>query len=205
MKSTATKSDVPVSILKKLQTLLQIAEDLHGGKDFSITRLTILKGLCNDPDAAAQFALHLAKKTQQAMRGKKRVTEKSKRYQRLVASAVRQMTEYLKKPTGDGEKLLWALFSEIRGGQNRHEHQQWGPVRIIESRELLVVETALECVLRPAQSALFSYDMARQYAERYNTRYGTGLIPESAPLVEDIAGFWGSHFLGRGWRKQLAQ
>ena len=32
--------------------------------------------------------------------------------------------------------------------------------------------------------------MARVYAERYDPRHGTGLVPESAPLVRDIAEFW---------------
>ena len=71
--------------------------------------------------------------------------------------------------------------------------------------ELLVVETALECVLSPWASSELGYVIARQYAERYDSRYGNGLIPASAPLVEDIAEFWGRHLLGRGWRKQLAK
>ena len=49
------------------------------------------------------------------------------------------------------------------------------------------------------------YHLAWQYAERYNSRYGNGLIPESAPMMEDIAEFWGRHFLGRGWRKRLTE
>lgn len=34
------------------------------------------------------------------------------------------------------------------------------------------------------------YQTARHYAERYASRLGTGLIPESAPLVQDIVDFW---------------
>lgn len=54
---------VPPATIKKLQALLQIAVDLHDGKDFPITRLTTLKTFCTDPDAAAMFALHIAKLT----------------------------------------------------------------------------------------------------------------------------------------------
>ena len=54
--------EVPPKTLEKLQTLTQIATDLRRGKDFNITRLTMMKSLCSDPDAAAQFALCLAKK-----------------------------------------------------------------------------------------------------------------------------------------------
>ncbi len=60
-------NEVPAKTLKKIQTLTEIAADLYQGKDFNITRLTMLKNLCSDPDAATQFALCVAKKTQQAM------------------------------------------------------------------------------------------------------------------------------------------
>ena len=198
--------EVPLKTLKKLRTLAQIASDLRQGKDFNITRLTMLKGLCSDPDAAAQFALYLAKKTQQAMRRPGCSPSKTRqRYERLVSKAVRGMTSYLKKPTEESEESLYELLSEIRSVQDRYEHQRWGAVRIIESRELLVVETALECVVHPWASSDLGYRLARQYAERYNSRYGNGLIPESAPFVDDIAEFWGKHFLGRGWRKRVAE
>ena len=67
---------------------------------------------------------------------------------------------------------------------------------IIHSTEVLLIEYALSCLLQPAASADWGYHLARQYAERYNSRYGTGLIPESAPLVEYIADFWCQYHLG---------
>ena len=199
-------NDVPAATIKKIQTLAQIAADLRHGKDFNITRLTMLKSLCSDPDAAAQFALYIAKKTQQAMkRPGRRPSKTSRRYLRLVGSAVRRMTKHLKDGTTETKSSLDDVHSEIRSVQNQYEHQRWGAVRIIKSRELLVVETALECVLHPWASSNLGYQLARQYAERYNPRYGTGLIPASAPFMDDIAEFWGKHFLDRGWKKRLAK
>jgi len=198
-------NEAPPNIAKKIQTLAYIAADLRSGKDFNITRLTMLKSLCSDPDAAAQFALYIANKTQQAMKCPgRRPSKEQQRYHRRFSKAVRRMAAYLKNPTEEADTDLHELLSEIRSVQDRYEHQRWGPVRIIESMELLVVETALECVLHPWASSDLGYRLARQYAERYNSRYGTGLIPESAPFVEDIAEFWGKHFLGRGWKKRLA-
>ena len=81
--------------------------------------------------------------------------------------------------------------------QDRFEYQVWGSVRIIHSTEVLLIEYALSCLLQPTASADWGYHLARQYAERYNSRYGTGLIPESAPLVEDIADFWCQYHLGK--------
>ena len=120
-------------------------------------------------------------------------------------SLSRPLRDRSQQRTPAGESPLHELLQIIRNAQSQFERQEWGLVRRIHSRELLTVETALECVLRPNASQLLAYDLARQYSERYNARYGTGLIPESAPMVEDIAEFWGRHFLGRGWKKRLSK
>src|SRR5215510_1695382 len=70
--------------------------------------------------------------------------------------------------------------------------------------KLRLIEYALSCLLQPTASADWGYHLARQYAERYNSRYGTGLIPESAPLVEDIADFWCQYHLGKSLRAWMA-
>ena len=197
-------NDVPIKTTKKIQALAQMAADLRQGKHFEITRLTILKSLCSDPETAAKFALHLAKLTLKKMKAGKQPSSKAEqRYRQLATAGVREMTKYMREPTSESQSSLWSLLRVIRDAQSDFERQSWGPVRIIKSRDLLVIETALECMLRPDVSHSLAYDLARQYAERYNPRYGTGLIPESAPMVEDIAEFWGRHFLGRGWRKRL--
>jgi len=160
---------VPAKTVKKIQTLAQIAVELRQGEHFKITRLTMLKSLCSDEEAAMKFALHIAKKTQLAMKTKKRPShiklEEWERYQRLVGSAVRRMTKRLKEGTTEAEEPLRELLSEIRNTQSQYEYQRWGPVRIVQSMELLVVETALECVLHPWASSDLGYRVARQYAD----------------------------------------
>lgn len=187
----------------------QIAAELRQGKDFNITRLTLLKSLCSDPEAAAKFALHLAKRTLEKMKSQdcpSHITpEDWEHYQRLATQAVRRMTKHLKQRTPAGESPLHELLQIIRNAQGEFERQQWGLVRQIHSRDLLTVETALKCVLRPIASQLLAYDLARQYSKRHNSRFFHELIPESAPMVEDIAEFWGRHFLGRGWKKRLTK
>ena len=63
-------------------------------------------------------------------------------------------------------------------------------MRLIESREVVLVEDAIACLLFPYQSADWGYRLARDYAERYDPHYGSGLVSDSAPYVEEIAGFW---------------
>src|SRR5262249_25860733 len=72
-------------------------------------------------------------------------------------------------------------------------------VRIIKSKDLLVAEEALKAILRPAEAPTWLYQAARDYSERYNARYGDGLIPDSAPMVEEIAGFWRKHYGTKRW------
>jgi len=200
-------NEVSPKIVKKIQALAQIAAELRQGKNFKITRLTLLKGFCRDPEAAARFALQIAKLTKKKMKERKCPhlrPENWEQYQRLAAQAVRGMAKHLKERTPEQESRLHTLLNVIRNVQADFERKSWRPVRLIHSWELLTVETALECVLRPHVSELLAYDLARQYSERDSARYGSGLLPDSAPMVEDIAEFWGRHFLGRSWRRRLS-
>jgi hypothetical protein len=107
------------------------------------------------------------------------------------------MHRYLAKPTEDEAELVRAWLADVRAIHNTYRNQAWGPVRVIHSSEVLLIEYALSCLLQPMASAAWGYHLARQYAERYNARYPTGLIPESASLVEDIADFWCQYHVGK--------
>jgi hypothetical protein len=55
---------------------------------------------------------------------------------------------------------------------------------------------AIHCALAEDTTVAghWAYQAARDYAEQYNPHYGTGLIPESAPLVAVIAEFWRAQY-----------
>jgi len=57
-----------------------------------------------------------------------------------------------------------------------------------------VVEESLKSVLKGYEAAIWAYQAAKDYAEPYDARYPSGLIPSSAPMVEDIAGFWRKYY-----------
>jgi hypothetical protein len=196
-------------VIPKIRQLASIATELREGGSFNITRLTTLKSLCEDAMAAARFAVHLAHLTHQKMQEQRRPShlnaEKWTHYKQVVEEAVRQMERYVEQPTLQTTNPLWRLQSQVRALQDRYENQAWGPVRIIESTEVLLIEYALSCLLQPTVSADWGYHLARQYAERYNASYATGLIPESAPLVEDMADFWCQYHLGKPLREWLSQ
>ena len=74
--------------------------------------------------------------------------------------------------------------------QDEYKRIGWGQVRIVHSMELVVVENALKSILRDHEAPTWLYQAARDYAERYDPRHGTGLIPTSAPMMQEIADFW---------------
>ena len=195
------------TVAPKIRRLANVAVALRGGEHFDITRLTTIKSLCEEPKAAAQFALHIAKLTHRKMQEKTCPShlepEQWEHYKQLVDEAIRQMERSLEEPTEQEVELLQPWLSDIRAVQDTYENHRWGPVRIIKSTEVLIVELALSCLVYPAAAAQWGYRIAREYAERYDPRYGTGLIPESAPMVEDIAVFWCQYHVGqslRAWR-----
>jgi hypothetical protein len=98
--------------IKKLRTLAQIAAALGGGDHFPITRLTAIKAFCADPEAAAKFAVHIAK----LVRAKAKPAKPE--YERLIADGVRAMGEQLRRPTERTKERLRDLLAEaIRGVQ----------------------------------------------------------------------------------------
>src|SRR5215510_7208996 len=193
--------------IPKIRQLATIARELRAGASFNITRLTTLKSLCEDGTAAARLALHLAQLTYRRMQEKACPfhldPQQWEYYKQVVDEAIRQMHRYIEQPTPEAAGLVQASLSDVRAIQNTYRNQAWGPVRIIHSTEVLLIEYALSCLLQSTASADWGYHLARQYAERYNARYGTGLIPESAPFVEDIADFWCQYHVGKPLREWL--
>jgi hypothetical protein len=105
----------------KIRKLAQIAEELRGGAVFSITRLTTVKSLCQDSEAAARFVMHLAVLTQAKMSRRPCPDHldptKWNHFQELAADSIHQMEGYLAEPTSE------VLFDELppeRSELNRH-------------------------------------------------------------------------------------
>jgi hypothetical protein len=167
-----------------------MAEALRRGEHFEITRLTTLKGLCKDPRAARSFATFLAVHARRVAEEKK-ATERVKG---LMDKAITEMESYLDNPTKERKERLYDRLREIEKEQDEYKRISWGQVRIIHSKELLVVENALRSILRDHEAPTWLYQAARDYAERYDPRHGTGLIPASAPMMREIADFWREFF-----------
>ena len=181
---------VPRAVVEKVRKFAEIAEALRRGQRFEITRLTSLKGLCKDPGAARSFAMFLA------VHARKKALEKKvpERVEQLMARAITEMKSFLDDPNEERKERLYPLLREMEQEQNEYKRISWNMVRIVHSMELVVVEEALKSILREHEAPTWLYQAARDYAERYDSRHGTGLIPSSAPMVQEIADFWRDYY-----------
>ena len=75
------------------------------------------------------------------------------------------------------------------GFPGRVEFGRWGSFAraiVKNTTILLLIDDALRCFVEEWNAPFWAYQTARQHAERYDSRYGTGLIPTSADAVQDI-------------------
>jgi hypothetical protein len=191
----------PKEIVAVLRALEQIHADLRQGQSYQITRLTRLKRPCADSEAATQFAAFVAQRALQRLRERKPPEtirpERWQRYITLATEGVDRMQRYLAEETPEARAALREQMRVLEQAQSTYEHIPYGAVRIVECWEAMLVETALCCILTPHDTARLGYELARDYVERYDPRYGSGLIPESAEPLEEVIGFWRAYVAGR--------
>jgi hypothetical protein len=187
-------------IRPQVRKLIEAANALRDGTAtyFSITRLTSLKSLCKDPHIAGQFVSYLGDCVLRRMHSSDcpKYTEASDwiRYQGIAAKALDAIEKYQNNQSDTNLSELREIFREAETVQSYTGKEMWGhPIRTIYSREILVIEDAMRCILEPMNAPYWAYQTARDYTERFNPHYGTGLIPESIPMLDDVIIYWSNH------------
>jgi hypothetical protein len=181
---------------QKARKLQQLVDDLERGVNFNITRLVVIKSLCQDMKTAARFTLHLARLAQKRWdwdsERKYFSAAELKRHRKLAAEAFEQIEAYQERRTESRMRRLYELLAQAREVNSEYRSIPYGVVRSIKSWRVLLVEKAIYCALAEDATVAghWAYQAARDYAEKYDPHYGTGLIPISAPLVAHIAEFW---------------
>ncbi len=196
IKPRSPQSDTAADRDRKIQRLAQTTATLRDGAAhyFEITRLTSLKRLCQDHMIAQRFALYLAEHAQAQLQvqPQSRSVEPDEwaHYLTLADEAVTAMHTYLAAPTAAHQTRLNQTLYRVQEAQSETDRPLGKfTVRIIRSTHLLVIEDALRCFTE-SEPGYWAYQTARRYTERYNPSYGTGLISESVPMLEDILQFW---------------
>ena len=159
-------------LARQIQKLDKIIEAIRLNENVEVTRLTVVKKLCENPEAAGAFAMFLARKSQERLREK----QGNQRYRQLVNRAIREMKPYLDDPTEERKWQLLSRLKELVDEQNEHEWIKWGAVRKIKSWDLLTVERTLRAVLRRDEAPYWLYQAARDHVGS-----STYLTKESIP------------------------
>ncbi len=187
-------SDVLKAAIRKLG---QIADELQSGNTFPVTRLTIIKRLCSDSAVSNRFALHVAETSLCKMRQRTEAEIGEYEEWTVIFKAAEEAMASLRaffdpeNPSGRSNTLpLQLSYNSLKQAQDVYRKIPWGTVRCVSSTEAIIIENAINCVLMPNQAERLCYQIAKDFTERYNSRYGTGLLPESAESVRTIADFW---------------
>jgi hypothetical protein len=190
----AKKSNPRAAVAHKIQRLQDVADALATGSErfFFINRLTVIKSLSAPADAATAFALDLARRTVAQMRES---PEHVPHELKLARQAVQAIRAYHRTISDESVGDARALWHTIQAAQNEIVRPLGKyPVRVIRSMKLLVIEDALGCAAFPESASDYAYRAARFYCERYNPRYGTGIVPESLPFLQDVIRFWKEYY-----------
>ena len=153
----------------------------------------MLKRSCAEWENAAPFACYLADLSRNHFRSAPPARldpGHAEAFAERIDDVIAGIHGYMATPTREADLALRAARRELEALQSEYRDTRWATVRTIHSRDALVVENAANCILDPRNSAAWGYRLGRDYAERYDPRHGGGLVPESAPLVRDIASFW---------------
>jgi len=178
--------------IRRVQKLEDALEDLRKGNSnyFSITKLTSMKSLCRDEEYRKEYCVYLASLV---MDNAESLMEKDNAggIFNLIQQAYHVIEIVAKDRSNINVVVANATLSRLKNSQDQYKRVKWTTVRIITSRDLLILENILQCLLSPTDiAASYAYEATRNYVEKYNPHYGTGLIPESIPMLEKIICFW---------------
>ena len=171
--------------VQRIRKLTGLSDEIRQSRFVPITRLTILKRLCIEPDVAHRFVAYLARRTFDAIvQSEGRSTEPApaeSSHRRMMVEALEGMDAFIGSPGAKARRTLSELCARMRAEQNEYRNIPYGAVRLITDGNLLLFEYAVSCVLsHRSEVGMWAYQSARQYAERYTPSEGTGLRLYSA-------------------------
>ena len=187
--------------LQRIRKLASLPEEIRRTRwAVSITRLTVLKSLCQEHERANRFVAHLARKTFEHLNQPKETsvhpaTPTELSHREMMEEALEGLDAWQGTPSEKVRRTLSELHGRMRAEQNEHRNIPFGALRLITDGNLLLFEYALSCLLaHEREVGMWAYQTARQYAERYDSSHGTGLTPASIPFVQDIIDFWTTEY-----------
>ncbi|MBD2181047.1 hypothetical protein H6S82_07495 [Planktothrix sp. FACHB-1355] len=198
------------TITNKIKKWIQTAKEAETARfAVPITRLTSIKSFCTNKTATQQFALYIAKRIQEQMNQDGRPEHFSEsewsQQSQLMNEAIALMEIYLENSTYETQQSFRRLLKEIDSLQgDDYRIFCWTTVRFVVSGNLLNLEYALRCFVEE-DFPYWAYKLAKEYVERYASQYGTGITPESIPMLLEIAEFWCQHYFSESLTQKFPQ
>src|SRR5438067_2044278 len=113
--------NVPREVLARVKKLALLPQEVKQSRwVVSVTRLTVLKSLCQDHEVADRFVTHLARRVRQKVEEKADrpghvATQEWARHGEMIGRGVNTLEDYLKQPSEEGRSRLWTLFQDLAG------------------------------------------------------------------------------------------
>jgi hypothetical protein len=170
---------MPATIHQKLASILS---EIDRVGDAELTRLTVLKQWFRVPGRLVAFALWIAEQSAADEELRSEPAAGLLRESRALLAEVQQNGDL--DPTA-----MHDLYRRLKAFQDEHRRLNWGSVRIVRAKALLLIEEAFAICLWHRDQPAAGYKLAANYCEHYDPRLGTNLNGPSRERVQAIADF----------------
>ncbi len=184
------KSLTTAQAQQKIAKLNQMLEELKAPNfnfAINITRLRAINSLCEDEKDLHHFAFFIAEKAFQRVVDNPKLTDEIKE---AGTRSMELMDANLEAIKEQGMNEMRQLHRQLQSLQNQTRKAYWNTeVRSIPFWDVYLMEACVNCFFTNHNPNL-GYELARDYCQKYNPSYGSGLRPESIPFLEEVVGFW---------------
>ncbi|RKT46371.1 hypothetical protein [Thiocapsa rosea] len=168
-----------LTIHRKLASIL---EEIDREGFAELVRLSVLKKWFEKPGRLTAFALWIA---EQATTGEAPTSEP----EAALLAQVRALLADLPARGDLNPRAMRELQARLEAFQPDYRSVNWGRVRLVNSKALMLCEDALGICLRHPDDPRLGYKLAADYCGHYDARYGRNLNGPSRDRVEEIAVF----------------
>ena len=165
------------------EKLLAISDEIVARGHANLTRLTVLKPWFERPNRLRAFAIWVAARAKSRKGKTGGVAGELFKEAQVLLGRVQPYAPELDREAAQ------QLHDRLQRFQNQYKNQQWGPVRIIQNWNLMLVEQGLAIYLGHAGSPPHGYKLAADYCQHYDSRYGSGLSGPSRTKIEEMVRF----------------
>jgi hypothetical protein len=168
------------------EKLLAIVADINTHGSANLTRLTVMKKWFEGKGRLPAFGLWVARRAA-SRKGKTKAEAGVLLNDARALLGTTSTREDFLRPVD--KAAARDLHDRARDFQNEYEDQRWARVRIVHCWQLLLVEKGLALYLGQKNTPSDGYQLAANYCENYDPKYGTTLNGPSKTKLMEIARF----------------